>query len=221
MGRHGESVCWSSNGRLYFTHAYNKLTEYSEDFGSYRLLAYDWGEEPAEFKGAYSLCEHNGYLYISDRDNSRIQVFNGLGNYERSIAMPNQVDQRPDRVAYDSAHGWLYVLDRAWDQQSMVHRFVAATGQHLDSLSPGYGMGAALAVDPNGHIYVYHGDDGFLLERWAPPASPGGAYSLVDRFLSWGDGDGEVRDVSWLTISPDGRYFVCDRGRQQIVILAP
>ena len=221
MGRHGESICWSSNGRLYFTHAYNKLTEYSEDFESYRLLAYDWGEEPSEFKGAYSLCEHNGYLYVSDRENARIQVFNGLGQYERSVLMPNQLEQRPDRIAYDSNSGNLYVLDRSWSEQSVVHRFNAQTGAYIDTFDPGYTLGAALAVDAIGHLYVYHNAAGFLLERWAPPATAGGAYTLVDRLLSWGDGDGEVRDISWLTISSDGRYFICDRERQQIVILAP
>jgi hypothetical protein len=102
-----------------------------------------------------------------------------------------------------------------------VARFNAGTGAYIDRLSVGAGVGSVLALDPSGNIYLYQYYEGYLFARYAPPASPGGQYTLLTRFGSSGDGDGELRDIQSLSITPDGRFLIGDSRRRQIVILVP
>lgn len=225
MGRPGMLLSWrgakaGSIGRLYFTHSYEALTEYSDDFGTYKLLNGDWGSSPGEFKGAYGLAVDSDELFVADEGNDRVQVFGADGLYDRSINLPDSASFSAHQIALDTERNWLYVLDRPWNDAAGVARFNAATGAYLDRLDTG-SVGNLLAVDPAGNIYVYQYYDGYLFAKYAPPASPGGQYTLLLRFGSSGDGDGELRDVQCLSITADGRFIIGDAFRRQLVILVP
>ena len=220
MGRTAYECAWGENGKLYFTHDYTVLTEYSDDFSSYRVLATDWGSEDGRFKGNYSTAWWDGELFVTDQDNDRIQVFvNGF--YSRQFDMPDPGNNSPRRLAVDGYQGNLYVLSNSWSQGAEVLRFNLASGAYIDTLeSPGTeSWGDALTVDAAGYVYIYGGK--FLFSKYATPATPEGEYQLVSSFGFWGDGDGQLRDISDIQMGPAGRFFVSDDERRQLVVLAP
>lgn len=220
MGRTAYECAWGENGNLYFTHDYTVLTEYTDNFSSYRVLATDWGSETGRFKGNYSTAWWDGELFVTDQDNDRVQVFvNGF--YSRSVNMPDPANNSPRRLAVDGYQGFLYVLSNSWSQSAEVLRFNLQTGAYIDKLeSPGTeSWGDALTVDAAGYVYIYGGT--FLFSKYATPATPEGEYRLVSNFGFWGDGDGQVRDISDIQMGPEGRFFICDDERRQLVVLAP
>jgi hypothetical protein len=219
MARQGAGLAWGG-GRLYFTHGYTQLTEYSEDFSTYRVLGTDWGDAPGQFKGAGAIWAEGPALYALDRENDRIQLFDD-GLPEASLALPEPGANGPSWMAVDKQRGYIYVLDRPWNDSSRVLRLSLSSGALLDQWSPGFGLsGGILAVDPAGDICVHYWGQ-TLLHRIRPSLTPGGAWLAVSDFLPYGDGEGAARGVNSLCITPDGRYVVCDGVRQQLIILKP
>ncbi len=66
----------------------------SDGYGNARVHKYDpagrllfsWGEpgcDPGQFNIAHNIhCDADGWVYVADRENHRVQVFNGKGRYE-------------------------------------------------------------------------------------------------------------------------------------------
>ncbi|MCC7478693.1 hypothetical protein IT575_09590 [bacterium] len=219
LDRTPREICWSAD-KLYLTHNFSNLTEYSADLESYRVLAVDKGSGPGQFKGDYGMAADGDTLYVGDRDNDRVQVFVD-GEYERSIPMPNPAGNSLGALALDKDNGYLYVLDNPNAGTSQILRMDAATGAFLDSHSFGFAVGSVLACDPAGFVYVYYFSPQGLLHKYRPSDAPGGDWELVCDFALSGDGDGELRSVGGLSISADGRFMIGDRVRRQVVILAP
>ncbi|MCB1216944.1 hypothetical protein KDL44_06105 [bacterium] len=220
MGRTGYEACWGEDGKIYFSHDYTVLTEYTENFSSYRVLATDWGSENGRFKGNYSLAWWEGELFVTDQDNDRVQVFED-GFYKRQFDMPDPGNNSPRRLAVDGYQGNLYVLSNSWSSSAEVLRFDLQTGAYLDKLenTSGNSWGDALAVDAAGYVYIYGGT--FLFTKYSTPDTPEGAYGKIVSFGNWGDGDGQVRDISDIQMGPEGRFFISDDERRQLVVLAP
>ncbi|MCB1221816.1 MAG: hypothetical protein H7A35_08480 [Planctomycetales bacterium] len=220
MGRTAYECCWGEDGKVYFSSDYTVLTEYTEDFSSYRVLATDWGSEDGRFKGNYSMAWWDGELFVTDQDNDRVQVFED-GFYKRQFAMPDPPNNSARRLAIDGYQGNLYVLSNAWSQSAEVLRFDLSTGAYLDKLvnDTGNNWGDALTVDAAGYIYIYGGT--FLFTKYSTPDTPEGEYGKVASFGTWGDGDGQVRDISDIQMGPEGRFFISDDERRQLVVLAP
>jgi sugar lactone lactonase YvrE len=212
-------ICWAGS-KLFVTHDWTKLTEFSEDFNTYRVLAVDWGDDPGQFKGNNGMCSEGNTLYVSDRDNDRVQVFVN-GTYSRSIAMPNPGSNNIEEIALDKSRRWLFVLDNPWNDGSKILRFNVDTGEYLDALEFGFGVGGILACDPAGYVYVYYWGSEGLLHKYDPPPGANQPWPYMCGLAPYGDGDGNVRNVQSLTISPDGRYLIGDRDRRQVVILTP
>lgn len=75
---------------------------YFPDYLGHKVLIYDqagayltqWGTEgegPGEFQMPYSIAvDHQGNIYINDRGNQRVQIFDPLGTLLRTVATPGQ-----------------------------------------------------------------------------------------------------------------------------------
>ncbi len=72
------------NGDIYVTDGYGNCCIHKFD-PSGRLI-YSWGRpgtDPGEFNIVHNLvCDDAGMLYVADRENHRVQVFDGSGRYE-------------------------------------------------------------------------------------------------------------------------------------------
>ena len=74
----------SPSGDIYVSDGYGnaRVHKYSPD----GKLLFSWGEpgtNPGEFNIVHNICcDDDGWVYVADRENHRIQVFNGQGKYE-------------------------------------------------------------------------------------------------------------------------------------------
>ena len=78
----------SPEGDIYVSDGYgnSRVHKYSPD----GKLLFSWGSpgtDPGQFNIAHNiLCDTNGWVYVADRENHRIQIFNGKGQYETQWA---------------------------------------------------------------------------------------------------------------------------------------
>lgn len=74
----------SPGGDIYVSDGYGnaRVHKYSPD----GKLLFSWGQpgtNPGEFNIVHNICcDDDGWVYVADRENHRIQVFNGQGKYE-------------------------------------------------------------------------------------------------------------------------------------------
>jgi DNA-binding beta-propeller fold protein YncE len=115
-------------------------------------LKFSWGEPgktaPNQFHLPHSLLVHDGHVYVCDRENHRLQVFNTDGQY---LTMWTDI-QRPMDISVDT-EGVLYVSEGSVDGSSARVSVLAPEGEVLarfDCRGPGHGSW----VDSHGDIYV-------------------------------------------------------------------
>lgn len=96
------SIAWLPNGDFYISDGYfnTRVVKFSKD-GKYLL---EWGKPgkgPGEFNTVHSIAiDAKGRVYVADRGNDRIQVFDLNGNYItqwRNIAMPTYIAVTKDQ----------------------------------------------------------------------------------------------------------------------------
>ncbi len=74
----------SDTGEIYVSDGYgnSRVHKYSPD----GKLLFSWGEpgtDPGQFNVPHNICtDKNGYVYVADRENHRIQVFDRTGKFE-------------------------------------------------------------------------------------------------------------------------------------------
>jgi DNA-binding beta-propeller fold protein YncE len=84
----------SPRGDIYVTDGYSNACVHKFDPNGKHLLS--WGKSgvgPGEFNLPHNVvCDGDGWVYVADRENHRIQVFDGNGKYEtewRNVHRPN------------------------------------------------------------------------------------------------------------------------------------
>ena len=95
----------SPEGDVYVSDGYGnaRVHKYSPDG---RLL-FGWGEpgtDPGEFNIPHNItCDADGWVYVADRENHRVQVFDGNGRYEtqwNNLHKPCGMYMRPGRCPH-------------------------------------------------------------------------------------------------------------------------
>ncbi|MBI2999114.1 MAG: hypothetical protein HYY46_11830 [Deltaproteobacteria bacterium] len=77
-------VAFSPKGEIYVSDGYgnSRVHKYTPD----GKLMFSWGEpgtDPGQFNIVHNICtDKNGYVYVADRENHRIQVFDPSGRFE-------------------------------------------------------------------------------------------------------------------------------------------
>ena len=74
----------SPEGDIYIADGYGNARVHKYAPNGKRLFS--WGEpgtDPGKFNIVHNICcDEDGYVYVADRENHRVQVFNGTGKYE-------------------------------------------------------------------------------------------------------------------------------------------
>ena len=157
------------NGDIYVSDGYgnSRVHKYAPDG---RLLL-SWGgpgTDPGEFNIAHNItCDADGWVYVADRENYRVQVFDGNGKYEtqwNNLYRPCGIYMPRGKcpICYIGELGPSLAVNRNVPNIGPRITIVDHTGKRLARLGgehAGIGLGEfmaphGLAVDSHGDIYI-------------------------------------------------------------------
>jgi DNA-binding beta-propeller fold protein YncE len=161
----------SPNGEIYVSDGYQnaRVHKYSPD----GKLLFSWGEpgtDPGQFNLVHNIaCDDDGWVYVADRENHRVQVFDGSGKYQgqwNNLARPCGLFVARGRspLAFIGELGPESVATLTQGVPNVGPRvsIVSPKGEvlaHLGTQPIGEGVGQfiaphGIAVDSRGDIYV-------------------------------------------------------------------
>ena len=153
-------------GDIYVSDGYgnSRVHKYSPD----GKLLFSWGA-PGTGEGEFN-CTHNiatdsqGYVYVADRENHRIQIFDSKGKYETlwsTVHRPCGLYISEDDTIYVGELGWGSGVERNVPNIGPRVSVMNTKGQILARLGEGYGLGEGqflaphgICLDSKGSIYV-------------------------------------------------------------------
>jgi DNA-binding beta-propeller fold protein YncE len=148
-------IAFAPSGEFYVSDGYgnSRVVKFSKE-GKYLK---EWGKRgegpqagPGEFHVPHSICFDSGRVYVADRQNYRIQIFDAEGQYLtqwRDGGMPFGLTFIGERLfVADGAQNWITVFDKGG---KALGRFGS------DGTGPGqFRMAHAVCADSQGAIYV-------------------------------------------------------------------
>ena len=94
-------MTWGPDGTIYISDGYvnSRVAKISKD-GDWIKSWGQRGKGPGEFNTPHSIAaDAKGNIYVADRFNRRIQVFDGDGNFQREIKLDVPFDEKTARMA--------------------------------------------------------------------------------------------------------------------------
>ena len=173
----------SPNGDIYVSDGYGnaRVHKYSPD----GKLLMSWGEpgtDPGQFNIVHNICtDADGWVYVADRENHRVQVFDGNGKYE---------------TQWNNLHRPCGLYMDVYPSPDLLHRRTRAGRMAVNRNSPNLGPRVSI-VDNQGKLLSRFGDHACRPRR-RPRSSARTACAVDSR------GDLYVGEVSW-TLWP--RFF--------------
>jgi DNA-binding beta-propeller fold protein YncE len=111
-------IAWDAAGNGYISDGYNNSRVVKVDKNGNWIKSWgDRGTEPGQFHTVHSIAtDGKGNVYVGDRENRRIQVFDGEGKFLKQITSagaPWAICITPDQTLYssDSVPGRIYKMD--------------------------------------------------------------------------------------------------------------
>ena len=159
----------SPKGEIYVSDGYGnaRVHKYSPD----GKLLLSWGEpgtDPGQFNIVHNIAtDVDGFVYVADRENHRVQVFDGNGKFEtqwNNLHRPNGMCMAvgPDPLVYIGEGGPSGEINRDWPNigpRVSIHtskgKVLARLGKMHAGLAPGqFTSPHGMAVDGHANIYV-------------------------------------------------------------------
>ena len=153
-------------GDIYVSDGYgnSRVHKYSPD----GKLLFSWGApgtDPGEFSIAHNIVtDADGYVYVADRENHRIQIFDANGNFEEqwpNVHRPCGLYISPEQHIYVGELGWGMGVQRNVPNIGPRVSVLDRRGNTLARLGNGYGTDVGqfisphgIAVDSSKNIYV-------------------------------------------------------------------
>ena len=163
------NTAFSPEGEVYVSDGYGnaRVHRFSPD----GRLQHSWGEPgtgPGQFNIVHSVCvDVDGWVYIADRENHRVQVFDRNGRYEtqwNNLHRPCGMYQRAERGAlcYIAESGTGLAINSEWPNIGPRVGILTLDGKRVAQIGarpPGPDLDQfvsvhAIAADSHGDIYV-------------------------------------------------------------------
>ncbi len=151
----------------------------SDGYGNARIHKYSidgkllssWGEpgtDPGQFNIPHNICcDPDGWIYVADRENHRVQVFDGNGKFEtkwNDLHRPNgmTMSRGHDPLCYIGEGGPAGEINRDWPNigprvsiHTLKGKVLARLGKPHAGILPGqFTSPHGIAVDSRGNIFV-------------------------------------------------------------------
>ena len=140
-------------------------------FSSDGKLLFSWGEsgtDPGQFNIVHNICtDRNGYVYVADRENHRIQVFDANGKFETQWVNMSRpcglyIDDKPSELCYIGELGAAIGANEGASglgPRVSIYTLDGTLVTRLGTMGPGEASGQFIAphgicVDSRGDIYV-------------------------------------------------------------------
>jgi uncharacterized repeat protein (TIGR02543 family) len=190
---------------------YAKWNSYVPSFVS------SWGSYGAgtgQFKDPIGIAiEPNGYVYVADNNNHRIQAFNSSGAYLFQFGSLGTGDGQfkcPWGISV-SPNGYVYVVEYLGHRVQVFN----ANGSFIFKFGS-YGIGngqfnypTGIAIAPNGYVYVVENSG----QRVQVFNSSG---SYLFQFGGYGTGNGQFNYPMGIAIDPAGNVYVADTHNSRV-----
>ena len=163
----------SPKGEIYVSDGYGNACVHK--FTPDGKLIKSWGEpgtDPGQFNIVHNIAtDSDGWVYVADRENHRVQVFDGNGKYEtqwNNLHRPNGMclgpscGHGPDPLCYIGEGGPAGEINRDWPNigarvsiHTLKGEVLARLGKPHGGMAPGqFTSPHGIAVDSGGNIYV-------------------------------------------------------------------
>lgn len=178
----------SRQGDIFVSDGYGnaRVHKFTPD-GRHILSWGDFGSDPGKFNLPHNITsDPDGWLYVADRENHRVQVFDDKGRYEtqwnnlhRPCALCTQSRRRP--VSFIGEIGPGFAINREYPNLGPRVSILDADGKLLSRLgdqgvgvAPGQFLGPhGIAVDSRDDIYVAELGTAGWMQRYADLPVPG------------------------------------------------
>ena len=172
-----------------------------------------WGRNIGEFHWPWGVRYHNHQVYVCDRNNGRVQVFDSNLNFVQSIS-PSGTSRfkKPLKDVDFDNQGNIYVLDEnkgqalVFSEDGQYLRCFGHRGEGKGELLRPFGLCVNedyiyITENVNNRVSVFHTSGEF-----------------VHSFGKEGSGSGELQYPFGIAIDQDGFVFVCDTGNNRIQV---
>ena len=142
-------------GDIYVSDGYgnSRVHKYSPD----GKLLFSWGApgtDPGEFSIAHNIVtDSDGYVYVADRENHRIQIFDANGKFEEqwpNVHRPCGLYISPEQHIYVGELGWGMGVQRNVPNIGPRVSVLDRRGNTLARLGNGYGTDVGQFISPHG-----------------------------------------------------------------------
>lgn len=155
-----------TNGDLFVSDGYanSRVHKYTAE-GEHIMSWGSPGVDAGQFNIAHNIAtDRDGYVYVCDRENHRIQVFDRAGNVEdiwANVHRPCAIYIGDDQRVYVGELGWGMAVNRDLPNIGPRVSIMTTAGKVVERLGTGYGLESGqfiaphgIAVDSRDSIYV-------------------------------------------------------------------
>ena len=180
----------------------NQVKKYSLH-GEFLSVIGCYGDKNGQFNNPRGLAFNiNKLLYVVDRYNHRVQVFQEDDTFVFAFA---QLLQYPDIIAIDPNNNVLVT------SANCIHLFTG-DGQFIQTINSN--RACAITISPTGYLITGHLGGYNKIRVWSP------TYQLINQIGKYGYKQGEFYDITGMAIDSSGTIYVTECGNDRLQVIS-